>query len=224
MVCRIKPRVSLQLLLVVSNLPLLPGFSKWWRVGAVVVCLGWKQTFVLSLEKRLSLSFSQNAWLMLHWTQIFYIILFQASFLTTWVFPPDCIIFVLMTSKKEMTMQRKLNCQGPKHEKNFPFQLLLFFSLFYYPPIQRNLRSVEMNGNLSSDLSGAWISFFMESLLWTLIILYKSNCSLSIVLLHFKSEWCHKRPRIWIQWKQLLLFFKLVSLRLKSTKSCVKTR
>lgn len=68
-----------------------------------------------------------------------------------------------------------------------------FFPLFYYTPIQRILRSdskpVEMNGNLSSDLSGAWIRvFFIEILLWTLIILYKSNCSLSIVLLPFKSE------------------------------------
>lgn len=52
MVCRIKPRVSLQLLLVLSNLPLLPGFSKWWKVGAVVVCLGWKQTFVLSFSRK----------------------------------------------------------------------------------------------------------------------------------------------------------------------------
>jgi len=39
------------------------------------------------------------------------------------------VIFVLMASRREMTMQRKLDRQVEKHEKNFPFQLL-FFSCF----------------------------------------------------------------------------------------------
>lgn len=41
------------------------------------------------------------------------------------------VIFPLMASKREMGMQRKLNCQGEKHEKNFPFQLLFFPVLLY---------------------------------------------------------------------------------------------
>lgn len=52
MVCRTKS--SLQLLLVLSNPPLLPGFSKWWTVmsGWVFVCLGWKQIFAPSFSSR----------------------------------------------------------------------------------------------------------------------------------------------------------------------------
>lgn len=121
-----------------------------------------------SLEKGLSLNFPQNAWLILHWTWIFYIILFQAllksSFFNSMGVSPRLCYFCTDDKQKRNDNAKKIKLPRRKTWKEFFFPAPFIFFLLYYTPIQRILRSdskpVEMNGNLSSDLSGVWSSFF----------------------------------------------------------------
>lgn len=121
-----------------------PSGEQWW-VGAVFVCLGWKQIFTPSFSSRkrvipefpsecmaystLNIDFQYNTFPGIAKTPIF-----------NNMFPLDRVISVLMTSEKEMTMQRKLNCQWEKHEKNFPFQLLFIFFLVLLYSHSKNLK------------------------------------------------------------------------------------
>lgn len=223
MVCRTKARVTLWLIPVLTNPPII----KWWTVmSGYSIGLVWVETDSCTL---LLLWKKSSSWVFLRMDGLFYIknvfsiwhfssskALLKTSFVNNMGVSSRLCYFSIDGKQKRNGNAKKIKLPRRKTWEEFSFPAPFFFSLFYYTPVQRILRSdskpVEMNRvfpvtSVSFGSGCYWnpvVNF--DNIIW-------SNCSVSILLLPFKSEWCHKRSRIWIHWKQLLLFFKLVSQR-----------